>query len=105
MNDRIAKRIESAAGLPFHEFPQDGVLVCVSGTRTDEPKNRLLAQRVMEKNGVLITGIPRMVEAIGEFTMNKYLLLFIPITVQIFFTSCSATMFGTSTVPIIIGFW
>jgi len=66
MNDRIAKWIESAAGLPFREFPQDGVLVHVSGTRTDEPKNRLLAQRMTEKNGVLITGIPRVVEAIKE---------------------------------------
>jgi RimJ/RimL family protein N-acetyltransferase len=64
MDYRIIKWIENASGLPLKIFPDDGVRVVVSKARTDEPKNRLRAQRVMEKNGVLVTGIPRVVEAV-----------------------------------------
>jgi len=66
MDDRIVKWIENASGLPYREFPDNGVIVRVSGARTDAPKNRLLVQRVIGKNGVLITGIPRVVEALKD---------------------------------------
>jgi RimJ/RimL family protein N-acetyltransferase len=66
MDYRITRWIENASGLPFKTFPDDGILVCVSGARTDVPKNRLLVQRVTGKNGVLITGIPRIVEAVKD---------------------------------------
>ena len=45
-------------------FPDEDVCVRVSDARTDEPKNRLLVERVIGKNGVLVTGIPRIVEAV-----------------------------------------
>lgn len=63
---RIRERIENAAGLPLQIFPDEGVCVRVSDTRTDEPKNRLLAQRVAGQNGVLVTGIPRVVRAVSD---------------------------------------
>ncbi|OGO35564.1 MAG: hypothetical protein A2147_04595 [Chloroflexi bacterium RBG_16_57_8] len=59
MDPRIRSWIENAAGLPLQAIPDEGVCVRVSDARTDEPKNRLLAQRVIGKNGVLLTGIPR----------------------------------------------
>jgi len=65
MDDRVRKRLEDDAGFPIKAFPDHGVCVRVSGARTDEPKNRLLAQRVPEKNGVLVTGIPRVVKAVS----------------------------------------
>jgi RimJ/RimL family protein N-acetyltransferase len=64
MDYRIIKWIENASGLPFETFPDDGVRVLISKARTDAPKNRLLAQRVIGRNGVLITGTPRVVEAL-----------------------------------------
>jgi len=66
MDDRIVKWIENASGLPFDVIPDDGVRILVSKARTDEAKNRLLAQRVAGKNGALITGIPRIVEAVKD---------------------------------------
>ena len=59
MDYRLRKRIETLAGFSLQTFPDEGVHVRVSDARTDEPKNRLLAQRVIGKNGVLLTGIPR----------------------------------------------
>lgn len=47
-------------------FSDEGVCVRVSDARTDEPKNRLLAQRVAGQNGVLVTGIPRVVRAVSD---------------------------------------
>lgn len=64
MDYRIRKRIERTSGLPFQMFPDEGVCVCVSDARTDKPKNRLLVERVIGKNGVLVTGIPRIVETV-----------------------------------------
>jgi RimJ/RimL family protein N-acetyltransferase len=64
MDNRIRKYIESIAGLSLDSFPDEGVSIYVSDARTDKPKNRLLVQRVKEKNGVLITGIPRIVEVL-----------------------------------------
>ncbi len=55
------------AGFPSKMFPDHGVCVHVSDARTDEPKNRLLAQRIPEKNGVLVTCIPRVIEALSPF--------------------------------------
>jgi RimJ/RimL family protein N-acetyltransferase len=74
MDDRIREWIENTAGLPITEIPEEGVHIRVSRARTDEPKNRLLTQRITEKNGVLITGIPRIVEAIKNYveTMNGW---------------------------------
>ena len=66
LDGRIRRRIEKISGLPFELFPDEGVRVRVSEARTNKPKNRLLAQRVIGKNGVLITGIPRVVEAVRE---------------------------------------
>ena len=63
---RIRERIENAAGLPLQMFPDEGVCVRVSDARTDEPKNRLLAQRVAGQNGVLVTGIPRVVRTVSD---------------------------------------
>jgi RimJ/RimL family protein N-acetyltransferase len=66
MDYRICKRIENTAGFPLQKFPDEGVCVLVSNARTDEPKNRLLAQRVAGHNGVLLTGIPRVVRAVSD---------------------------------------
>jgi RimJ/RimL family protein N-acetyltransferase len=66
MDNRIRKWIENEAGLPFEMFPDEGIKVCVSEARTDEPKHRLLAQRVVGKNGTLVTGIPRVVKAVKD---------------------------------------
>ena len=66
MDQRIIKRIERTSGLPFADFPKQGVAITVSPARNDKPKNRLLVERVMENEGVLITGIPRIVDAISE---------------------------------------
>lgn len=65
MDYRICKRIENGAGFPLQMFPDEGVCVRVSDAWTDEPKNRLLAQRVAGQNGVLLTGIPRVVRAVA----------------------------------------
>jgi len=70
MDYRICKRIENAAGFPLQTFPDEGVCVRVSDARTDEPKNRLLAQRVAGQNGVLVTGIPRVVRAVSTCTQS-----------------------------------
>jgi len=67
---RVRERLEKDAGLPIQTFPDRGVRVCVSDARTDEPKNRLLAQRVAGKDGVLVTGIPRVVEAVSAPTQS-----------------------------------
>lgn len=66
MDCRTCKRIENTAGFPLQTFPDEGVCVRVSNARTDEPKNRLLAQRVAGHNGVLVTGIPRVVRAVSD---------------------------------------
>jgi RimJ/RimL family protein N-acetyltransferase len=66
MDDRIRKWIENIAGLPLQIFPDEGVRVRVSDARTDEPKNRLLALEVVGKNGVLVTGTPRIVKAVKD---------------------------------------
>jgi hypothetical protein len=58
MDDRIQKWIANAAGLPVTAFPGVGIYFQVSQARTDEPKNRLLVQRITGQNGVLVTGIP-----------------------------------------------
>lgn len=68
MDYRICNRIEKVAGFPLQTFPDEGVCVRVSNARTDEPKNRLLAQRVTGHNGVLVTGIPRVVKAVSDCT-------------------------------------
>jgi hypothetical protein len=47
-------------------FPDEGVDVRLSTERTDKPKNRLLIERVHGKHGVLLTGIPRIIEAVTE---------------------------------------
>ena len=65
MDDRIRRRIEDVTGLPFEAVPDEGVKVTVSNARSDRPKNRLLVQRVIGKNGVLVTGIPRILEEIS----------------------------------------
>lgn len=67
MDYRIRKRIEKTSGFPFQMFPDDDVCVRVSDARTDEPKNRLLIERVIGKNGVLVTGIPRIVNTVKNF--------------------------------------
>jgi len=67
MDDRIREFIEKDSGLPFQAWPDEGIQVCVSEARTDKPKNRLLVQRVIGKNGVLITGIPRIVKAMKSY--------------------------------------
>ena len=59
MDSRIRKWNEKAAGLPLQAIPDEGACVRISNARTDEPKNRLLAQRVIGTNGVLVTGIAR----------------------------------------------
>jgi RimJ/RimL family protein N-acetyltransferase len=66
MDYRIRKWIEKTSGLPFQMFPDKDVSVHVSDARTDEPKNRLLIQRVTGHNGVLVTGIPRIVKAVTD---------------------------------------
>jgi RimJ/RimL family protein N-acetyltransferase len=66
MDGRIRKWIESKAGLPLSVFPHESIRVRISTARTDEPKNRLLAQRIIGKNGVLITVIPRILETISR---------------------------------------
>jgi RimJ/RimL family protein N-acetyltransferase len=66
MDNRIRKWIENAAGFSLQMFPDEGVRVRVSDARTDEPKKRLLAQRVAGQNGVLVTGIPRVVKAVSS---------------------------------------
>lgn len=76
MDYRIRKRIERISGLPWRMFPDEGVCVRVSDARTDKPKNRLLVERVVGKNGVLVTGIPRIVEAVknrAEFVTSSEL--------------------------------
>ena len=62
----MRRRIEDAAGFALEALPDQGVSVRVSDSRTDQPKNRLLAQQVAGKNGVLITGIPRIVKAVSD---------------------------------------
>jgi RimJ/RimL family protein N-acetyltransferase len=64
MDSRVQKWIEKGAGLPVTAFPDEGIHVCVSQARTDEPKNRLLVQRIIGQNGALVTGIPRVVDAV-----------------------------------------
>jgi RimJ/RimL family protein N-acetyltransferase len=66
MDYRIRKWIEKTSGLPFQMSPDEGVSVHVSDARTDEPHNRLLIQRVTGHNGVLVTGIPRIVRAVTD---------------------------------------
>jgi RimJ/RimL family protein N-acetyltransferase len=68
MDVRIEKWIENAAGLSITEFPDEGVRVSISQARNDKPRNRLLVQRVIGKNGVLVTGIPRIIAAVKECT-------------------------------------
>jgi hypothetical protein len=63
-DNRICRRVERISGLPFRMFPDEGVCVHVSDARADEPKNRLLVERVTGKNGVLVTGMPRVVNAV-----------------------------------------
>jgi len=70
MDYRIFKQIEDAAGFPLQTFPDEGICVRVSVARTDEPKNRLLAQQVAGHNGVLVTGIPRVVSAVSGYTAS-----------------------------------
>jgi len=65
MDYRVQKRLENTAGVPLQTFPDEGVLVCESAARTDEPKNRVLVQRVDSKNGVLVTGIPRIAKVVA----------------------------------------
>lgn len=65
MDDRIRRRIKEATGLPSEAFPDQGVKVSVSSARTDRPKNRLLVQRLTGKNGILVTGIPRVLQDIS----------------------------------------
>jgi RimJ/RimL family protein N-acetyltransferase len=66
LDNRIQKWIANTAGLPVTAFPGEGIHVQVSEARTDEPKNRLLVQRIIGQNGVLVTGIPRVVEGLKE---------------------------------------
>jgi RimJ/RimL family protein N-acetyltransferase len=66
IDTRICKRIERISGLPFQMFPDEGVHVRVSDARTDKPKNRLLVVQVAGKNGVLVTGIPRILDSITD---------------------------------------
>lgn len=66
MDYRIRKRIEDGAGFSLETFPNEGVCIRVSDVHTDEPKNRLQSQQVAGKNGVLITGIPRIVRAVSD---------------------------------------
>jgi RimJ/RimL family protein N-acetyltransferase len=63
---RIIQRIERTSGLPFGEFPEQGVLLRCSEARTDESKNRLLVERVTGKDGVLVTGIPNIIDSIKD---------------------------------------
>lgn len=63
---RIRKRIENDAGFSLETFPDEGVSVRVSDVRADRAKKRLLAQQVAGKNGVLMTGIPRIVRAVSD---------------------------------------
>jgi RimJ/RimL family protein N-acetyltransferase len=65
MDTRVRKRLENNAGFPIEAFPDHGVCVRVSHARADQPKNRLLAQRLPQKNAVLVTGIPRVVQALS----------------------------------------
>ena len=65
MDIRVRKRLENDAGFPIEAFPDHGICVRVSTARTDEPKSRFFAQRVREKDGVLVTGIPRIVKAVS----------------------------------------
>jgi RimJ/RimL family protein N-acetyltransferase len=65
---RIIKWIEDKAGRSCQDFPDEGVFVCESMARTDEPKNRLLAQWISGRNGVLVTVIPRLVAAVKYCT-------------------------------------
>ncbi len=64
MDSKIRGWVENAAGVPLRLFPDEGVRLRVSDARRDVPKNRLLAQRVTGKNRVLVTAIPRIVEAV-----------------------------------------
>ncbi|HEY91359.1 MAG TPA: GNAT family N-acetyltransferase [Dehalococcoidia bacterium] len=63
---RACRQIEKDAGFSLQTFPDEGVCVRVSDMRTDEPKNRLFVQQVTGKNGVLVTGIPRIVSAASD---------------------------------------
>ena len=74
MDGRIRRRIEYVTGLPFETFPNEGVKVVVSDARSERPKNRLLVQRVMGKNGVLVTGTPRILKDISRWlnTMTSW---------------------------------
>ncbi len=64
MDDRLRGWLEAKTGLPLRALPRDGVAVRVSPARSDEPRNRLEVRQVVGR-GVLVTGIPRVVEALS----------------------------------------
>jgi len=63
LDRRIRSYLEDKVGFPLATFPRTGVEVRESPKRTDERGNRLLIVRIAD--GVLATGIPRIVAAIA----------------------------------------
>jgi RimJ/RimL family protein N-acetyltransferase len=66
MDSRITGWIEDKAGFSLDMFPDQGIRIEISTARSDEPKNRLLAQHIEGQEGVLITVIPRLLEPVRQ---------------------------------------
>jgi RimJ/RimL family protein N-acetyltransferase len=66
MDDRVRGYLEGRAGVALSDAPTDGIAVCESPKRTDERGNRVVAQRVAGRNGVLVTVQPGRVDAIAD---------------------------------------
>lgn len=73
MDTRIVARLEREAGLPIEAFPTKGIAIVESPKRTDKQGNRLLIQRIAERDGVLITAIPSIIEAISSVVETLFL--------------------------------
>ena len=64
MDDRIRKHLENELGLSLQSVPYKGINISESPKRTDKPGNRLLIYHILNRDGVLITAIPRIIDAI-----------------------------------------
>ena len=66
MDDRVRRYLESKAGVSLSALADDGIAVRESPKRTDERGNRILIQRVAGVNGLLVTVVPKSVEAVAH---------------------------------------
>ena len=64
MDDRVRRYLESKAGVSLSALAGSGIAVRESTKRTAERGNRILVQRVVGENGLLVTVVPGSVDAV-----------------------------------------